>query len=254
MKARLPNFFSYKSAKDLIRIGKKNDGGYLVSKSDVEKSDILISLGISDDWSFEEDFQKIKEVKIFAYDGSVSKKIFLKKIFYFILRLKFKRAMSAVKTFYSFYSFFKKKNNNFTKNFVGFDGVNKNRGHISLENVLNKNQEKNLFLKIDIEGSEYRILSTLLSMQKNISGLVIEFHDSDLHLEIIDNFIKNLNLKLVHIHANNFCGITTDKNIPIVLELTFSRYSELLDQTVLPHDLDMPNDKGSSEIELTLDN
>ena len=102
MKARLPNFFSYKTAKDLIRVGKKNDGGYLVSKFDVEKSDILISLGISDDWSFEEDFQKIKDVIIFAYDGSVNNKIFLKKIFYYIFRFKFKRGINAVKTFYSF--------------------------------------------------------------------------------------------------------------------------------------------------------
>ena len=254
MKARLPNFFSYKTAKDLIRVGKKNDGGYLVSKFDVEKSDILISLGISDDWSFEEDFQKIKDVIIFAYDGSVNTKIFLKKIFYFIFRFKFKRGINAVKTFYSFYSFFKKKNNNFINKFVGLDDVNKSRGHISLANILNKNQEKNLFLKIDIEGSEYRILSTLLSMQKNICGLVLEVHDSDLHLEIINNFVKNFNLKLVHIHANNFCGIRTDNNIPIVLELTFSRYSELLDHTILPHQLDMPNDKEVNDIELTLDN
>ena len=254
MKARLPNFFSYKTAKDLVRVGKINDGGYLVSKLDIEKSDILISLGISDDWSFEEDFQKIKDVTIFAYDGSINKKIFLKKIFYFIFRLKFKRGINAVKTFYSFYSFFKKKNNNFINKFVGLDGVNKSRGHLSLLNILNKNHEKNLFLKIDIEGSEYRILSTLLSMQKNISGLVLEVHDSDLHLEIINNFIKNLNLKLVHIHANNFCGIRTDNNIPTVLELTFSRYSELLDHAILPHDLDMPNDKEVNDIELTLDN
>ena len=56
MKARLPNLFSIKQATDLIRIGRDYDGGYLVSKSDIEKTDVLIGLGINDDWSFEEDF------------------------------------------------------------------------------------------------------------------------------------------------------------------------------------------------------
>ena len=62
MKARLPNFFSIKQATDLVRIGRDNDGGYLVSKSDIEKSDCLIGLGINDDWSFEEDFLSQKKV------------------------------------------------------------------------------------------------------------------------------------------------------------------------------------------------
>ena len=44
MQAKLPNFFSFETAKDLIRIGKQNDGGYLVSKSDIHNSDCLIGL------------------------------------------------------------------------------------------------------------------------------------------------------------------------------------------------------------------
>ena len=97
-------------------------------------------------------------------------------------------------------------------------------------------------------------MQIIFVVSENICGLVLEVHDSDLHLEIINNFVKNFNLKLVHIHANNFCGIRTDNNIPTVLELTFSRYSELLDHTILPHELDMPNDKEVNDIELTLDN
>ena len=61
MKARLPNLFSIKQATDLIRIGRDYDGGYLVSKSDIEKTDELIGLGINDDWSFEEDFLSQKK-------------------------------------------------------------------------------------------------------------------------------------------------------------------------------------------------
>ena len=49
---------------------------------------------------------------------------------------------------------------------------------------------KNLFFKIDIEGSEYRLLEELVEFQGTMCGLVIEFHDIDLHIEKINNFIK----------------------------------------------------------------
>ena len=52
IKAYLPKFFFYHTSNSLIRLGKKNDGGYLVSKNDIDKSDLLLSLGIYDDWSF----------------------------------------------------------------------------------------------------------------------------------------------------------------------------------------------------------
>ena len=58
MIGKLQKFFVYKAASDLVRIGRNNDGGYLVSKSDIEKSDVLIGLGINDDWSFERNFKK----------------------------------------------------------------------------------------------------------------------------------------------------------------------------------------------------
>ena len=62
---------------------------------------------------------------------------------------------------------------------------------------------KPLFLKIDIEGSEYRILDDLIRYQDKITGLVIEFHNIDLHIEKILNFLKNFKLNLVHIHGQN---------------------------------------------------
>ena len=46
---------------DLIRVGRDNDGGYLVEKKSLENTQSLISLGISNDWSFEESFLNKKK-------------------------------------------------------------------------------------------------------------------------------------------------------------------------------------------------
>jgi hypothetical protein len=87
MIASLTNGFSFKSALDLVRIGRENDGGYLVSKSDIDNSEVLIGLGIGDDWSFESDFKKIKNVEVFAFDASVSQKYFLKQFIKSLTRI-----------------------------------------------------------------------------------------------------------------------------------------------------------------------
>ena len=61
--------------KDIVRLGKDHDGGYLVNRADVEKSTKLISFGISNDWSFEDDFTKIKDCPVIGYDGSLTEDI-----------------------------------------------------------------------------------------------------------------------------------------------------------------------------------
>ena len=43
----LPNFLNPRKFQDLIRIGKDNDGGYIVRSQDIEDTRNLISLGIS---------------------------------------------------------------------------------------------------------------------------------------------------------------------------------------------------------------
>ena len=72
MKALLSSALKPNFCDDIIRLGRKNDGGYLVSKSDVTASDKLLSFGIYDDWSFEEDFAKINDVPIVAFDAGDS--------------------------------------------------------------------------------------------------------------------------------------------------------------------------------------
>jgi len=252
MIGKLPKFFAYKAASDLVRIGRNNDGGYLVSKSDIDKTNILIGLGINDDWSFEQDFKKIKDVDVLAYDASISQRFFIKQLIKSLPKFYKPRSIyRKICTILSYYNFFDKKNNFHIQKFVGLDSDNDH--HCSFTSVLDEIVHDDIFLKIDIEGSEYRFLDNIIANEKRISGMVIEFHDCDIHLNSIQKFIKKTNLKLIHVHANNYAPIRATDRLPLVLELSFSTYCEQFEVPSLPHQLDMPNGKRLSEIHLVID-
>ena len=224
---------------DLIRIGRDNDGGYLVEKKSFENTECLISLGINDDWSFEEDFLK-KNIIIKCFDDVLDKKFLLKKIIIQFIFVFYSRNFSLLKKNISnYFSFLRiKKKIQFNKKSISYNDLNK---------ILSQ-ETNNIFLKIDIEGHEYRILDDLLLNQKKIIGLVIEFHDCDLHLEKIIKFLNSFNLTLVHIHGNNASIRDLNGDI-VVLELTFSKNPiQVSDICVLPNKLDMPNSHNKSEV------
>lgn len=252
MKARLPSSFSFQQAKDLARIGRDYDGGYLVSQSDIEKSELLIGLGISDDWSFEEDFFSWKKVSIYAYDASVSGKHFFKLLIKSIFRIdNLKIFAHWLRVLVRYKIFFSKTNVFHIQKFVGLNS--ESTLHCTLLDVLNETNCKNIFLKVDVEGSEYRFLDEIIANEDRITGMVIEFHDCDIHLKEIEKFIRNCELNLVHIHANNYAPIRYDDGLPLILELTFSKNAVLSDTCILPHKFDMPNDSNSPDYELKVD-
>ena len=251
MKACLPGFFSFNQAKDLVRIGRDFDGGYLVSISDIEQSELLIGLGINDDWSFEEDFLNQKKVPIYAYDASVGAKIFFKKLAQsFFSIYNFKIFANHLKVYLKYKKFFSQPDVHHIQKFVGIN--TENESHCTFADVLSKTNNKNIFLKIDIEGSEYRFLNDIIANEEKITGLVIEFHDCDIHLNQIERFIKQFRLNLVHIHVNNYAPIRFDDNLPLVLELTFSKNANCSIDFKSPHKLDMPNNENLLDYELII--
>ena len=236
-----PKILKPKYNYDLIRIGRDNDGGYLVEKKSLENTECLISLGINDDWSFEEDFlKKNKKTIIKCFDDALDEKFLLKKIIIQFISFFYNRKFSLLKNYISnYFSFLKiKKKIQFNKKKISYNDLSK---------ILSQ-ETNNIFLKIDIEGYEYRMLDDLLINQKKIIGLVIEFHDCDLHLEKITKFLSLFNLTLVHIHGNNFAETDLNDDI-VVLELTFSKNPiQVSDICVLPNKLDMPNYNNKSEV------
>ena len=94
--------------------------------------------------------------------------------------------------------------------------------------------KENVFLKIDIDGSEYRILKDILEFKNRLVGLVIEFHDYDLNKAIIKDFVDNVGLEIIHVNVNEMGGVSIE-NYPLVVELTFSKepIKENIDKEIL---------------------
>jgi len=124
---------------------------------------------------------------------------------------------------------------------------------ISFDDTLNKFEKFPIFLKIDIEGSEYRILDDIIKNQNKFCGLISEFHSVDLHKTRIIKFIKELNMNLVHIHGQNIGNKSyIDKDgDPTQIEMTFSvSKNNIDDEPELPHSLDQPADRRYKEVNL----
>lgn len=244
----LPLILKPKFETELIRLGKNNDGGYLIPQKSLNSSDKLYSFGLNDDYSFEKDFFKKTNVEVVCFDESVNYKFFLKHI----LHGKF------IKFFqYLGYRFFfdGKKRKHIKKNIIpkGTFLLNHEINSSDIDSIINENSSENLFFKIDIEGSEYRILSQLIKHSSHISGLVIEFHDCDLNLEKIINFVENFELQIVHIHVNNW-GYISPNGFPQCLEITFSPKefnSKLKDEDKkYPISLDQSNNSNGKDLPL----
>ena len=234
--------FKPKNKYSLDRIGKENDGGYLINRESIFKSNFLLSFGIFDDWSFEKSFKKLnKNSEIYCYDDVISFNFILirsiKKIIIDLLNFKFNNILKNLNLIIDYIlisnkiKFFKKKITD---------------GDIP---IIIQNLDK-VFLKIDIEGSEYKILEDILKVQNKLSALIIEFHDVDKNRNLIEKFIKEIELELTHIHPNNYGGL--DKNgDPILIELSFERSPKILEgEIILPHILDQKNNPKIEDINI----
>jgi hypothetical protein len=242
----IPSFLRPNGLFKLERIGSDNDGGYLVDPESIIKSDALLSFGIAKNWSFEEDFLERNNIVIHAYDFSVDKIFWLKhfvKRFLAILILKFSAPFKAIKLYFSFKKFFSSKAVFFQEK-IGI-----NHPNTSFSKALNRIKKSNVFLKIDIEGSEYEILDEILKSSDKLTGLVIEFHDIQNNFHHLENFIKSINLELIHFHPNN--NRRDENDDPKVIELTFSKFSQKVgDKFNYPHPLDQENVKRKEPINL----
>ena len=211
----------YESPYRKIRLGKKNDGGYIICDID-SNYDILLSGGIANDISFENALlEKYTQLRGVAFDGTIT---------------------SCPRR---------------TQNRLHF--IKKNIGAIESETMTNLQeyftQNNTIFMKMDIEGGEVALFSSLSDTDLlKIKQLVIEIHSAT-NFDIPTRLAKTH--WLVHFHANNCCGTTIVDGIrvPKVFECTYIRREPgdnfSLNKRPIPDpDLDQPNLVDKPEIEL----
>ena len=212
----LPNNFKpQKSNKyNLLRIGPRLDGGYIIDRRIIKKSKTIITCGLNDDWEFEKHF-----LKIIADDHTINEKFWKKRFkkdllaILMLKKLNLKKILDIFK-YINYKIFFREKNIHILKKVV----LNKkNKNEISIKEILNKKQ--NIVLKIDIEGDEYKILKTVKSNYHKINLLIIEFHNISKNMMKIKKFLSNSKLKIIHLHANNYGGVDKFNN-PNVIEVS----------------------------------
>jgi len=224
----MDNLIVYKSPFPKIRIGNIGDGGYVISDI-ATQYDVLMSGGVSDDISFEQDFlNRYPNTRCFAFDGTVT---------------------------------------SLPVNDSRITFINKNLGIFETDTTTNLEsyfqQYDNIFLKLDIEGHEFRLFPSIFKYFHKIKQIVIEIHSpNDIHKhpnyfkglqDIVDDtmfsLLANINTthSLVHIHGNNGCDQHTIQGVmlPNVFECTYIRNDfiteKILNDIPFPTNLDYPN-------------
>ena len=248
------------SFSNLVRLGRKYDGGYVIDKRVIAKTRTIVTCGLEAEWSFEKEFQKNnRDCKILAFDHTVNKKFwidrFLKDFISLLLLKKIKlNKIFDVFKYIEYLSFFSGNNKHYLKKIVSKKEGKNNQ--ITITDAIGNNQD--VLLKIDIEGDEYKVLSEVDKNFNKINLVIIEFHDLQKNLKKIRNFIKKTKLKNIHINANNY-GMVDLNGIPQVIEMTLinpNRFKIKNSKTKRNYPikgLDFKNRKRGPDIQITFE-
>lgn len=217
----------------LIRIGGDGDGGYLLP-DDFLGIRNCFSPGVSDTADFEEHVARAYGIKSFMADASVARPPIENPLFEFDSK---------------------------------FLGANSNETFTTLgawvEDKLKQDHDHDLLLQMDIEGGEFDVLiETDKSLLRRFRIMVIEFHRMNSifqrnNLQLLRALFAKLHqdFVIVHLHANNCCGISESCGvaIPNVFEISYLRRDRaaklaISEKITLPHKLDRPNVAANADI------
>jgi hypothetical protein len=235
---------------DLIRLGRDEDGGYVVSARTIDTADVLVSLGVNDEWSFEDAFcARRPEAGVYAVDGTVSAATFEDRRTTHAFKavqsaLHFRRYLTRHhgeiarkwgRTAREFRRLFDQPGRHFVRSMICDSerlGLARDpeRSEITWDQLVGRidaervtRTPSKLFVKMDIEGAEYRVLPMMVRDAARITGITIEFHDTDLLWERLYEDVQLLlqQFVVVHAHGNNYMPLNAGSTLPRALEVSF---------------------------------
>ena len=244
----------------LRRLGSPHDGGYVVPLEAIERASVLLSFGLATNWSFERAAAALNpRLRIVAFDPSVGRRRFaelaLRAAASVPLRLAAlsprgaRSSMNRARAAVDYFRFFRGRHRHHEQRIW----YNSDRHSAAIAEVIEHTGATaplTLFAKIDIEGTEYRILPEMCVHAALFTGLAIEFHHTDICADIFNAQVTRLreHFEIVHVHGNNHADLSVDHALPLSLEVTFLNRrmfasTPVLYEGPLPRPgLDAPND------------
>jgi len=192
---------------DLTRLGGKMDGGYLVPKSVVDRSQGLLSLGLGDDFTFDQDWHALKPADpIHMYDASVTEDS---------IGIRINPAVRSHIDIKGQYREFFQGNRIHWPEHIGPDNFAQALDRIGVDQI---------FVKMDIEGAEYGIIDLFVEHHQRITGIAMEWHHCAHRNPKWRTAVEQLkhHYDIVHLHGNNHVT-PDDEGIFGCMELTHIR-------------------------------
>jgi hypothetical protein len=230
---------------DLVRLGAAHDGGYVISARCLRATSLLVSFGISDDWSFERAFlEHNPSARLVGVDGSVSASIFartaareLRTALGAALRGKRSEALAGagrarrgLSLSRDFAGFFRGRTRAFVNKFVVSETESGSPSSTTWRRLRREcrvetaasSSPLGFFLKMDIEGAEYAVLPEMIADLSAANGIAIECHDCGSKWGRLTELLARLSADFVvaHVHGNNWAGLIPGTTTPQVLEIS----------------------------------
>ena len=218
----------------LERLGPAADGGYVVPAQHVSNAAALVSLGVKQDWAFERAFvRRNRAARVIGVDPSVTPALFARQIPSSLWRTvasaatgKRREARKQARVLarsLDYFLFFRGRHRHLALRAAASPGPSA----VTLDELLSlaapgPDQDHAVFLKIDIEGGEYALVPAVVAAARRVGVLVIEFHDIGRRAPAFNAAIASLRacFTIVHVHGNNYGGVSPDAEFPEVVELT----------------------------------
>ena len=232
--ATLPASVQPRTDVDLMRVGPVGDGGYVVARDVVPVASWVVGLGMADDWRFEAELAATGGLPVTVCDPGGGPRFWARR-----RAGRIKRRITPIPddplrdnpdaTYREYREFFRRPGHEHLRVRIGDGGADT----VSLADLLNRFPQRDVFLKMDIEGAEWQTLDTLLAQQHRIVGAAIEFHDVHEHLDQLLGFVQRADSwSIVNVAANNAGGVADD-GTPRLVEMSFGR-SDLLRPRTTP--------------------
>lgn len=236
----------------LTRLGRDWDGGYVVPGDQIEACRLLVSLGLSEDVSFDRDFLAINpSARLVGVDARVGPAFLAKRVVHGL--------WGAVRATLAFRAEKRRRHLEAASGALqvarlyrpphvrmrAWVGADTGPGRVRLGDILDAHpsgdRAPDVFLKMDVEGAEFEIVPDIVRHADRIRCIAAEFHRWDRRAGEFNACMRALaeHFLVVHVHGNNWGTVDRETGFPTTLEITLLN-RDVLETVPPPSDAEYP--------------